>query len=111
MTAKEYFDSHVLEVVEIEYKDGGRFWTEPMTSDEADSYIRRNCKSDVNLDSDMYLSDRDFCSKQKDKFVQRVIDLAHLNWFKNDAWCKRNNLTSYWKVIDFILENELYKAS
>lgn len=111
MTAKEYFDSHVLEVVEIEYEDGGRFWTEPMTSDEADAYIRRNCKSDVYPDSNMYFSDRDFCTKQKDKFVQRVLELAKLNWFKNDAWCKRNNLTSYWKVIDFILENELYKAS
>ena len=28
MTAREYFYSHVLEVVEIEYEDGGRFWTE-----------------------------------------------------------------------------------
>ena len=111
MTAKEYFYSHVLEVVEIEYEDGGRFWTNPMTTDEADAYIRRNCKSDIFPDSDMYLSDRDFCANQPDRFVKRVIDLAHLNWFKNDTWCKRNNLTSYWKVIDFILENELYKAS
>ena len=110
MTAKEYFHSHVLEVVEIEMEEGGRFWTEPMTEEEADSYILRNCKSKSNPNATYYLSDVDLCTHQTDKFVERIIKLAHLNWFENSAWWKKNNLKSYWEVIDFILDNELYKA-
>jgi hypothetical protein len=103
--ASEYFYNNVIIAVEVEYAEGGRQWFYVKGEDEEQKLIESVTEAGD------YLSDSDFSSNQPDKFVKRVIDLAHLNWFKNDAWCKRNNLTSYWKVIDFILENELYKAS
>lgn len=111
MTAREYFWDNVLEVVEVEdavYEM--RHWTEPMTHKEADEYVKKHCISTTNPNAPYYISDRDFCATQKDKFVQRVFKLADLNFYQNREWCERNKLDNFYAVINFILDNELYKA-
>lgn len=109
MTAKEYFWNNVKEAVELEHEDGYRFWSEAMTPSECDAYIERKCKTKQDMSKHYYFSDRDFLTEAyQDTFCARVLKLADLNFFKNDAWCKKNNLTSFHQVIDFILDNELY---
>ena len=109
MTAKEYFWSNVKQAVELEDEDGYRFWSEPMTPTECDEYIKSKCKTKSDMSKPYYLSDRDFMTEQyQDTFCARVMKLADLNFFKNQEWCEKNNLTSFYEVIDFILDNELY---
>ena len=98
---REQFNSVVIMAVEIEAEDGHRFW-ETMTADEVDAYI------DKWIDLGYYFSDCDYCTKQTDATVRKILNLADLNWFKNHEWCKANGLDSFDKVIDYILEKGLY---
>ena len=106
MTAREYFDEHVIIAIEVEYAEGGRDW----------EYLEGIYKAEEEIELIMeygdYLSDYDYASiqRQTDKFVQRVLKLANLNFWENPDWVLKNNLKSYDDVVYFILDNGLYKA-
>ena len=104
--AREYFYNNVILAVEVEFAEGGREWFEVKGADEEQKLMESI------VEAGDYISDSDFAtdSHQVDNFVKRVIKLASLNWWENREWWQRNNLKSYWEVIDFILDNELYKA-
>ena len=104
MTAREYFDANVNYAVEIEYCDGSREW---LTYHGEDAL--REALGFFTACNDCAISDVDYGS-QEDKFCDRVINLAILNWTKNRDWWQKNKLKSLDDVIVFILDNELYKA-
>ena len=104
MTAREYFESHVIYAVEVEREDGSRYWNHVKGEKELDGLL-----SIIKANPNEYLSDIDF-GDQDEPFTDRVLKLALLNWTENRPWWKRNNLNSLTDVIYFILDNELYKA-
>ena len=105
MTAREYFDEHVVIAVEVEFQEGGREWYYEKGIDKAEQLIES-----VQEYGD-YLSDFDYASKSRQEpFIKRVLNLADLNFWKNKTWMERNKLDSYDDVVYFILDNELYKA-
>lgn len=105
MTAREYFDANVIIAIEVELAEGGREWNYCKGIYKAEQEI------ELILEYGDYLSDFDYAPKAKqDKFIQRVLKLADLNFWKNPDWMKRNNLKDYDDVVYFILDNELYKA-
>lgn len=106
MTAREYFDEHVVIAIEVERADDhGREWYYEKGVDKAEQLIES-----VQEYGD-YLSDFDYASKaRQEPFIQRVLKLADLNFWKNPDWVLKNKLDSYDDVIYFILDNELYKA-
>lgn len=112
MNAKEYFWSECRMVVELEDEDGYRFWSEPMSHKACDEYIARKCKTEVDNTKFYYFSDMDFVTteSQPNTFVKRVMKLAELNFYKNSEWCKKHNLGSFYAVIDFICDNDLWKT-
>lgn len=107
MTAREYFDEHVVIAIEVEFVEGGRQWS------YYDGIYKAEEAIELIQEYGDYLSDYDYASKnnQKDKFCKRILELADLNFWKNPDWVHRNKLESYDDVIYFILDNGLYKAS
>lgn len=97
---KEYFDSHVIMAVEIEYEMGGRNWY-TMKGTEVDSF----CKSYE--DSEDCISDIDFCSKQEDDWCRKVLDFAEDSWFNNRELVNRANVDNLWDFVDYVIEHEL----
>ena len=112
MNAKEYFWANVLMVVELEDEDGFRFWSDPMNVKTCDEYTAERCKNVKDMSKPYYLSDKDFLvdEQQPNSFVRRVMKLATLNFFKNSEWCKKHELGSFYDVIDFICDNDLWKV-
>ena len=104
MTAREYFWNNVVWAIEIEREDGSRYWNHPKGNIEKSGLL-----SIIDASTNLWLSDIDF-GDQDEWFTDRILKLANLNFFKNEAWCRKNNLKGYFDVINFILDNELYKA-
>ena len=100
MKDNKYFDAHVTMAVEIEFEDGGRFWTEVKGSELKDYCNKIYERGD-------YVSDIDFCSKQEDKWVRNVLNHAYYNWFENREWWKARKLTSLNDVVKYIIDNKL----
>lgn len=67
---KEYFEQNVIMAIEIEYEDGGRHWN-TMKGSEVEEYLDR-----LEHDEGRYLSDIDYCSKQNDPEIGKIIDAA-----------------------------------
>lgn len=94
---KEYFNNNVMMAIEVETECGGRYW-DTMLGSEVDAFCKRH---------ENEISDIDYCCNQPDAFCRKVLNLAELNFFKNRAYCEKHNITSFFKMIDFILDNGL----
>ena len=101
MKDKNYFRANVMMAVELEWEDGYRHWIDCKGSELKDT-INNAIKY-----GDKYLSDIDFCTKQDDEWVKKVLNHAMLNWTKNLDWCKARGLTNLDDLIDYIIDNRL----
>ncbi len=97
---KKYFNENVIMAVEVEYEMGGRNWS-TMKGSEVKDFCNRT------YEFGDYISDIDFCTKQDDEWVKKVLNHAMLNWTKNYDWCKKHNLSSLDALIDYIIDNKL----
>lgn len=91
---KEYFEQNVIMAIEIEYEDGGRHWN-TIKGSEVEEYLDR-----LEHDEDRYLSDIDYCSKQNDPEIGKIIDAAIEIWSDKEKSAKFKNLDD---VIDSLL--------
>lgn len=91
---KEYFEQNVIMAIEIEYEDGGRHWN-TMKGSEVEEYLDR-----LEHDEGRYLSDIDYCSKQNDPEIGKIIDAAIEIWRDKEKSAKFKNLDD---VIDSLL--------
>lgn len=98
---KKYFNENVIMAVELEWEDGYRQWITCTGSNMKDTI------NDATKYGDKYLSDIDFCTKQDDEWVKKVLNHAMLNWTKNYDWCKKHNLSSLDALVDYIIDNKL----
>lgn len=91
---KEYFEQNVIMAIEIEYEDGGRHWN-TMKGSEVKEYLDR-----LEHNEGRYLSDVDYCSKQNDPEIGKIIDAAIEIWRDKEKSAKFKNLDD---VIDSLL--------
>lgn len=96
---KQYFNDNVVWAVEVDY--GRRYWETVKGEKELNEYCERH-------EDD--LSDVDFAIKQEDEWVRDVLNTAEYNFRNNLNWCKKQGLTSFQDVIDFIIDNGLVKS-
>lgn len=92
---KEFFDANVIMAVEIEYGLGGRHWIE-MKGSEVQNYIN-------NLSEDEGLSDIDYCAKQENPEIQKILDKANEIWMDAD---QRKKFKNFDEAIDSLLTEE-----
>lgn len=74
---REFFDNNVIIAVEVEYKDGGRYWTQMH-----DSEVKEFC--DRVREAGDFISDIDYCTKQESTEVREFLDSCYEEWFKGD---------------------------
>ena len=94
---REYFDANVNMSVELEYEMGGRNWF-TMKGSEVKEFCDRHSDE---------ISDIDFACKQDNAWVKKVLNTAYYNWSKNMPWVRKQNITSLWALVDFIIDNNL----
>lgn len=91
---KQYFEQNVMMAIEVEYVDGGRCWHTKKGS-EVRAYLDR-----LDQDENRYLSDIDYCSKQDDPEIGKIIDTAISIWTDRE---KSAGFKSLDEVIDSLL--------
>lgn len=91
---KEYFEQNVIMAVEVEYEGGGRCW-HTMKGSEVKEYLDK-----LEQDEYRFLSDIDYCSKQNDPEIGKIIDAAIEIWRDKEKSAKFKNLDD---VIDSLL--------
>ena len=92
---KKYFDENVIMAVEVEYEGGGRCW-HTMKGSEVKRYLDR-----LEHDEERYLSDIDYCSKQDDPEIGKIIDAAI------KIWTNREKVDTGFKSLDEVINSLL----
>ena len=96
-----YFSDNVMYAIEVEYEDGGRMWERSV------GYNLKDTLDEIKNRDGESLSDIDYCTHQPDEWCRKVLNIAHINFFKNMDWCKGNKLGSLDDVIRFVVSNGL----
>lgn len=94
---RKVFNNEVVYAVELEYEMGGRSWKDVKGKD-LNKFLELH-KGE--------LSDLDFNCHQDNEEVKRVLNLAHINWYKNHEWVAKRDIHSFDDLVDYILNNKL----
>ena len=89
---RQYFAENVIMAVEIESESYGRRWT-TMKNSEVDGYLER-------LAEDEGLSDIDYCTKQEDPEIGKVLEKAYKIFDESRGTGKFNSIS---EAIDMVL--------
>lgn len=91
---KQYFEQNVVMAIEVEYETGGRCW-HTMKGSEVKGYLDR-----LEQDDNRYFSDIDYCSKQDDPEIGKIIEAAIKIWTDRE---KSAGFRTLDEVIDSLL--------
>lgn len=89
---RQYFAENVIMAVEIESDSYGRHWT-TMKNSEVDRYLE-------NLSEDEGLSDIDYCTRQEDPEIGKVLEKAYKIFDESRGTGKFNSIS---EAIDMVL--------
>ena len=100
MKDRKYFEEHVIMAVELD-GDYGKHWS-TMRGVEVKDFLDRMVDGETT-----YFSDLDYCTKQEDEWVRKVLNTAEYNWWHNRDWIKKVEIHSLWDLVEYIVDHGL----